>query len=305
MSIIKILLTFFLFLIPSLAHSTIIFSAPFDGSFGTVQTCTGSTCPSGFPSMGIVAARSLVSTPPPDVGSGAASAILLPTYTNCFFYGLGPYSGPQCDRAEYEKFGLTFVGDERWYAISVYVDPTYTDTTSDPNGTVISQWHDNPDSCDILKSPHLYLGITQAPYHWRFRSQNDPAPCTTDITVGRVDYDFGVMTPGVWVRFVVHAIWRYDSTGLLEIWMNGVKTLTHAGPNNYNDAQPENWKFGPYKAWWTVHAPASTDTLHIYYDAIKMGDSTSSYDEVSPSPAPPPVAVPEAPSNLRVIPPIH
>jgi len=291
----------FLLCAPLTASATLLLSADYEGGlYGGVLTCSGTTCPSGFPSVGLSAAKQIISSPAPRAGSGAAKMILLPTYSNCFLYDGGPYSGANCDRSEFEKMGLTNIGDERWYGISIYIDPSYTDTSTDPNGTVLTQWHDTRDSCEITKSPHLYIGVTKAPYHWRVRNQSDPNPCTTDPFVGRVDFDLGAVTTGVWVDFVVHAKWSYTSTGLLEIWKDGVKVIDRPStPNTYNDTQPQNWKWGPYKAWWLSHTPAPTDQLVVYYDQIKLGDEHSSYDEVAPG-----VATPiqlAAPSDLRVV----
>jgi len=119
------------------------------------------------------------------------------------------------------------------------------------------------------------------------------------MNVGRVDFDLGAVTKGVWVDFVVHARWSYTSSGVLQVWMNGKQVINRTGPNTYNDQNPQNWKWGAYKSWWLSQRPSSTDKIVIRYDQMRIGDARSSYAEVAPQTQLPVQLA--APTNLAVI----
>jgi len=294
------IISFAFLLLPAASQATVIFSVDYENSsFGPVTTCSGGTCPSGFPSMGLVSSRTIVASPVRG-GSGAVKVQLRATdfYNGCYIYGA--WRPTTCTRAEFEKINFEAAyGLTRWYGISMYVDPSYTDTTTDPNGTVVMQLHGLPDACDIDKSPHFLIAITYN-MRWRIRNQSDANPCTADIRVGRIDFDAGPVTKGVWVDWVIYAQWSYNSDGVLKVWKDGQLVVDRNGyANAYNDTEyPENIKWGSYKSWWTVQSPNTGDVLMLYFDSIKVGDENSSFDEVAPKNSQP--TIPAAPSSLQI-----
>jgi hypothetical protein len=77
----------------------------------------------------------------------------------------------------------------------------------------------------------------------------------------------------------------YGSDGLLEVWKNKKKVLTHAGPNSYNDKRMPFFSYGLYKFDWETAAgrAASPENKRVYYfDALRIGGKNSSLEEVSP-----------------------
>jgi hypothetical protein len=295
--IVGIISLIFVTCLPFPVQAGLIVSADYEGgSFGFAETCSGSTCPSGFPSMGFVASRTIVSSPVRG-GSRAVRVDYSATDFNagCFLYAA---FRTQCNRAEFELHDVHPVGSERWYGFSIYVDPSWTDTSTDPNGTIVTQFHD-VGACDVTIGPFLSLNITNN-MNWRVRQQSDATECSTDPAVGRIDFDLGAVTTGVWVDWVIHAVWRIDNTGQLRIWKNGTVVVDQVNHiNRYNNpAGINNIKWGVYKSWWTVIAPPTGDKMRIYFDNYKIGDASSSYDEIAPKNSEP--TTPLAPSNLQV-----
>jgi len=218
-----------------------------------------------------------------------------------YIYGI--YFDPVV-RTEFEKSGLSHVGDERWYGYSVNVDPVFKDSSGSPNGALVMQWHGNGDACDTTRSPHLGIMVT-VDMRWRIQNIHDPNPCTVQEHGGstnvRNDWYAGNVEKGKWVDWVVYAKWSYRSDGVLKIWKDGKLVVERNGPNAYNDQPPEILKWGVYNSWWNAHAPASTDKLITYVDEIRIGDANSSYAEVAPPGSPPPTTdttPPSTPTNL-------
>lgn len=190
----------------------------------------------------------------------------------------------QLVRAEIQRYGLGVAhGDlERWYGFSVYIPSTWTDTSTDPNGTIISQWHGNNDACEVSKSPHLLIAVTQS-MRWRVRTQYDAAACTTSTSVNRVDHDLGAVTTNTWVDWVVYAKWSYTSSGVTKVWKDGKLVLDLTGPNTYNDQNQHFNTIGVYKSWWGISLTGLPATLTAYFDNWRVADSTGSFADVDPS----------------------
>jgi hypothetical protein len=186
-------------------------------------------------------------------------------------------------RAELMRFGTGYVGDTRWYGLSINIDPTWYDGTRDPNGTIVAQWHRNSDPGESGKAPHLAIMVKGD--NWHIWSLSDPRPLTTHNppSYKKIVWDVGKIPKGQWVDWVVYAKWSYQADGILKIWQNGNLIVSHVGPNVFNDKNPEYVKWGIYKAWWGAwERPATRNTLITYHDEIRIGDASSSYEEVAP-----------------------
>lgn len=62
--------------------------------------------------------------------------------------------------------------------------------------------------------------------------------------------------------------------GFWKIWLNGTQILDDSDINCHNDDKGPYWKMGIYGTL--------TEPMTAYYDEFRLGDSNSSYDEVSP-----------------------
>jgi Polysaccharide lyase len=173
---------------------------------------------------------------------------------------------------------------ERWYGFWVYFDPTWDDDSTDPNETIIIQWHRNRDACDTFSGQHL--AFTVKPNNDLIvQSFYDANRCNTNASVTKTKWNLGPITKGVWTHFVVHAEWSTGSDGVLEVWENGVKVIQKFGPNYVCDGQNCTLnsfiRFGIYKSWWSNHFQDPADRLILYFDRVKIGDENSSYNEVN------------------------
>jgi hypothetical protein len=286
---------------PLAVHAGLILSVDYeDGTFGNVSR-TSATTTTGYSSLCCAHSAQIVTTPV-SAGNRAVKMTLLPADQG---YEYGKYKDPYV-RAEFEKWTVSHVGDQRWYGFSTYVDPSYTDTSTDPNGTILFQWHTNTDACDQSKSPHLALLVTKD-NRWRVENRSDPNACTivnpaSERTFLRVNWDLGPTTKGVWVNWVIYAKWSFGTTGELKVWKDGTLVINRTGPNAYNDQSPEFIKWGVYKSWWGLQPAPASDRLIVYLDEIKVGDANSSYAEIAPkSSLPIGINIPAAPINLQLI----
>jgi len=86
-----------------------------------------------------------------------------------------------------------------------------------------------------------------------------------------------------WYDFVLHFRYTNDNTGFFEIWVDGKKIVdVHDNPTVYNydlcgeDKTPEQYqKIGIYHG-------TEQQVGEIVYDAYRIGDENSSYEEVAP-----------------------
>jgi len=72
---------------------------------------------------------------------------------------------------------------------------------------------------------------------------------------------------------------------LIEIWKDGVKLVTRKGASMYaitGDFHLPNWKMGIYKSDWNGTGTTSTNLRVLYFDDIKYGKATATYDEMLP-----------------------
>jgi hypothetical protein len=85
--------------------------------------------------------------------------------------------------------------------------------------------------------------------------------------------------------FIVSMLYVYvQMFRYMAIWRNGKEVLpmTKGITTAYNDSIAPYLKFGVYRGSWKgASAPTVAKTTSIAYAAIKVGDATSGFDEVS------------------------
>jgi hypothetical protein len=85
----------------------------------------------------------------------------------------------------------------------------------------------------------------------------------------RVHVISGIPSRNVWHRFIIRKIWKEDSSGLLEIWLDGTKRVSVRQPTTFrNPSTSRNWHVGLYAGFrsgqagtrtvWTDHARHAT-----------------------------------------------
>jgi len=171
---------------------------------------------------------------------------------------------------------------ERWIGYSIYLPSSFI---IDPEPEIIQQWHDMPDLAEggVWRSPPFAL-MTQNG-RWSLSVRWSAARLTSDETTGGKIYDLGRYRNSVWTNWVFHIRSAWDSTGLIEVWQNGVLVLTINGPNAYNDNTGNYFKMGVYKWVWMPGKDTGTSTTtsrEVYYDDVRIGDQYATYKDVAP-----------------------
>jgi Polysaccharide lyase len=162
------------------------------------------------------------------------------------------------------------VGDsvmgEHWYGWSLYFPADWNENLPYSTGhwVNITQWHGNVGVPLQLVASGNGIGFS----HNQQLTDSGLFPGTN---IGTVDSMIGK-----WTDFVVHANWQTDSSGYFEIWMNGTKVVDWHGVT-----APNNGGLNPY--WKAGLYYGTNENRTIYVDEMRMGDSSSSFDEVDPA----------------------
>lgn len=162
-----------------------------------------------------------------------------------------------------------------WYGWSVYF-PTanFTDTNM-----VFAQWHDigaSGSGPPMAFETHASSGKVRVIFRW-------------DAGSGRQSKSIQLFTPqaGVWYDFVVNAKVAPNNSGFAKIWVhsNGqqITTATHNGPMGNINGEPASFlKFGIYTGSWR-HTPNPGVVKRVVIDEIRIGNASSSFNEVNPT----------------------
>ncbi len=94
---------------------------------------------------------------------------------------------------------------------------------------------------------------------------------------------------GVWMQWVFHVRFSSGSDGLVEAWKDGTKLFSDSGPNSdpldtCGKAMANPYlKIGVYHWAWKNGGTSESTKREVFYDDIRLGDSTSSLAEIAPS----------------------
>ena len=183
-------------------------------------------------------------------------------------------------RAEIKQgFPMDHTG-EAWYGFSHYLE----NWICDPRAEVVAQWHEIPDwdLGENWRSPPVSLEIKDNRYTVKVLWASQPVN-TNKTKDGERFYDLGPVRSDVWVDWVFHIKFRYDETGVLEVWKNKKKLLTRKGPNAYNDKNWPYFKLGIYKWSWAGGGKSSPESQRVLFlDEVRVGNRFSSLRMVSP-----------------------
>lgn len=175
---------------------------------------------------------------------------------------------------------------ERWYGFSLFLPDEWQD---DGSFEILAQWHSVPDFDleEEWRSPPLNLTTREG--RWRINNRwdpkprtegNDPAPEGGRETLWEAPYE-----TGVWTDWVVHARWSHLVDGTLQIWKDGELVVDKVGPNTYHDQTGPYFKIGIYKPDWKYRPQdSSVDQRVLYVDEVRVGDESTGYAVVVPSP---------------------
>jgi Polysaccharide lyase len=152
---------------------------------------------------------------------------------------------------------------EMWFSFSAYFPAEYYQNDSKPE--IISQWHQSGGT-----SPPSYLEI-----------QNDALAFeVANKTDGHVRYELGKLIKNQWQQFTFHYIQSNGTDGLVEIWHNGNKVVTHKGGNIYALSNLPKWKVGIYKWKWNGTGTTDVSKRVAFFDNIRVGTSKATLAEM-------------------------
>lgn len=180
--------------------------------------------------------------------------------------------------AVYNDTLKTEIGDERWYGWKYYW-PEDFDFSS---GGIIGQFPAYPPKLgrkmrnDGCSGAGTDLRLNGHNVELTFQRPTDERDilCTHHTIAADV-------TKGVWHSIVVHAKWTGNKDGFIEIYWDGVKTVSLKNQPTFWDDEDKGpyFKHGAYKGdpgW------KGTEPYVLYTDDLRIGDKNSSYSQVCP-----------------------
>jgi len=193
-----------------------------------------------------------------------------------------PYDTPDVYGDRNDATTRADMGSTRWYGFSIYF-PEGAD-----GGTISSWWANTSQYTNFFQimgvspgdhTPELFLRLTgggNVNLQSRYRvSSGQPEVLRST--------DYGVVNKGAWNDFVIQHKRAYDNTGILKVWINGTLKMNLVNvPTAIYSAIGAHPDFGPYYGDGTG-ADGRPQMYVYYFDSIKVGDASSSYDEVKPA----------------------
>jgi hypothetical protein len=183
------------------------------------------------------------------------------------------------------------LGHDYWYGIRSYMP---VDWEPDKSAESIIQWHAQPDPDEAWRGSAVSLLVRPSSKTGEARMvvvvRADANPVTPELGgEARYDssriYDLGPVSQylGKWSDWVWHIRWSYEATGNLQLWHNGcvILDLPNQG-NTFNDAVGPFLKFGEYKWDWSSSAKTGANQRVIYFNDVRIGNSSANYYTVAP-----------------------
>lgn len=149
----------------------------------------------------------------------------------------------------------------RWYGMSYYPENWIKDTSPE----AVTQWQSKKGI-----SPPLAIWSNNG--YWEL------------VVFGTIHRKIAPIETDKWTDIVVHVKWATGSTGLVEVWKDGVKMVTYSGQNSYIGYPGNYMKCGIYK-WPWAHLDkykSITTKRVIYFDEIRIGNELATYNDVKP-----------------------
>jgi hypothetical protein len=166
--------------------------------------------------------------------------------------------GKQTERAELDSGRHALVGRDVWYGFSFLIPPGFPVVD---NRLVIAQWKQ--------------YGVSGSPlFGERFRNgSHDFTIRIADSAWGRrKSYTLPAIEFSRWNDMVYHIRFSRGDDGLVEVWMNKSRVVTHKGATAFKEGEDNIYnKFGLYRDRWK-------DPMTIYFDNYTLADSFAAVD---------------------------
>lgn len=176
------------------------------------------------------------------------------------------------------------LGEEFWLGFAIYLPEGWE---PDPATDILLQFHGWPDSNEGWRNPPLAL-MTREDY-WQVWSLYDSKANSGNPPrlEGSEHFNLGKFETGKWTKWVMRVRFSYGSDGLLEMWKDGEKVLSHKGGNAFNDERGPYLKIGNYKASWrevdSWGGPSAFPYREHFLDSLKIAGSGASIEDVQPA----------------------
>jgi hypothetical protein len=155
-------------------------------------------------------------------------------------------------------------GSEYWYGFNMFLE----NWDYDDAGEHVFQWHpDNPRgtaTASLLTNSGRYIFETN----------------TTGKNAGSRYNDLGPILNNEWVAWVIHVKWESEKTGILQVWKNGSLMINQSNIQTC-PAEGVYFKLGINKFGWGI-TPSTTTKRVLYFDEVRIGNETTTYDDVKP-----------------------
>ena len=170
--------------------------------------------------------------------------------------------GKETERAELDSGAHRVVGRDAWYGYSFLVPEGFPIVD---NRLVISQWKQK----GLEGGPLVGQRFRNGRHEVTVRVPGGPNPSSDTRR-----YRLPAIAFGKWNDVICHARFSRGDDGLVEMWMNGKKVLTHNGPQCFPGGEDLIYhKFGLYRDRWK-------EPMTIYFDNYTFGDS---FEAVNPA----------------------
>ena len=158
------------------------------------------------------------------------------------------------------------IDDDRYYSFSVYLPAGFPYVPNTLFNYFYELHGDNGAQApfkiginSIISGPNPSVGFVAE------LNTGDPSSPTQTL------WRLGNLATGQWVDFVVHVRWKRDTTGIVQVWMNGTEIVNATGIQTFytNDMTKLRAQAGYYRSDYSK-------TAILYLDAMKIGNSYAS-----------------------------
>ncbi len=184
------------------------------------------------------------------------------------------------------------IGKEYWLGFSIYLPDSYTpDSLAEET---ILDFHSRPDKDLGEGSRNATVSLRTKGDSWMFQYTHD-AKLVTPLKVQGEPVPYTrkqIMLPkfktGRWTNFVIHTLYSYKPEGYLDLWMDGLQVASVRNGIGFNDLVGSFIKIGIYKRMWDLEGKTwakrtDVDSRLVYFDEVRIGDASSSFNEIKPS----------------------
>jgi Polysaccharide lyase len=170
----------------------------------------------------------------------------------------GGGDGASTERAELDSGTHPFAGRDLWYGFSFLVPPGFPVVET---RLVVAQWK----QAGVDGGPLVGQRYRSGTHHLTVRDWTTPQGA-------RKTYPLPAIRPGRWTDMVYHLRPRADDAGLVEVWVDGVRVVSHKGPTVSRAGEDRVYsKIGLYR-------DRMKEPMTIYFDNYTLGDHFAAVD---------------------------